>query len=118
MSEQDLHQIHQHMQDLLLEKCGYQFDDIYFCGDLNSIGSLRRKPAPGMLLEAAQKWDIDLSRSWMIGDSKSDAEAGKKAGTHTILIGNYTYQECPSADFILPDLSLILPSITEIISAT
>jgi D-glycero-D-manno-heptose 1,7-bisphosphate phosphatase len=45
-----------------------------------------RKPMPGMLLEAAAALDIDLSRSWMIGDSDSDAEAGRRAGCRTILV--------------------------------
>jgi D-glycero-D-manno-heptose 1,7-bisphosphate phosphatase len=47
-----------------------------------------RKPQPGMLLRAAAALDIDLSRSWMIGDSDSDAEAGHTAGCRTILVEN------------------------------
>ena len=45
-------------------------------------------PDPGMLLAAAQEMDIDLSRSWMIGDSDRDVEAGRSAGCKTILIGS------------------------------
>lgn len=45
-----------------------------------------RKPAPGMLLRAAERLDIDLGRSWMIGDSDSDIEAGQAAGCSTILV--------------------------------
>jgi histidinol-phosphate phosphatase family protein len=45
-----------------------------------------RKPAPGMLLEAAAALDIDLARSWMVGDSDSDILAGRAAGTRTILV--------------------------------
>ncbi len=45
-----------------------------------------RKPAPGMLLAAAAAHDIDLSASWMIGDSESDVEAGRAAGCRTVLI--------------------------------
>lgn len=47
-----------------------------------------RKPAPGMLLEAAQELQLDLRASWMIGDTDSDVAAGRKAGCHTILIEN------------------------------
>ncbi len=47
-----------------------------------------RKPKPGMLLEAAAELDLDLSRSWMIGDSDIDAEAGRAAGCRTILVEN------------------------------
>jgi D-glycero-D-manno-heptose 1,7-bisphosphate phosphatase len=45
-----------------------------------------RKPAPGMLLQAAEELDLDLAASWMVGDSDSDVEAGRRAGTRTVLI--------------------------------
>lgn len=47
-----------------------------------------RKPAPGMLLKAAEAFDIDLSQSWMIGDILNDVEAGNRAGCKSILIDN------------------------------
>ena len=47
-----------------------------------------RKPAPGMLLEAAAALDIDLLGSWMVGDSDSDVLAGQAAGTRTVLVEN------------------------------
>ncbi len=47
-----------------------------------------RKPAPGMILEAAAELDVDLSRSYMVGDRWKDVEAGTRAGTTTILIEN------------------------------
>jgi len=45
-----------------------------------------RKPAPGMILSLAQKWEISLSHSAMIGDRQSDIEAGRQAGCHTFLL--------------------------------
>jgi histidinol-phosphate phosphatase family protein len=51
-----------------------------------------RKPEPGMLLDAAQRWDIDLSRSVMVGDRWRDVEAGRRAGTTTYFI-DYGYDE-------------------------
>ena len=45
-----------------------------------------RKPRPGMILELARTLEIDLANSWMIGDSPSDVQAGRAAGTHTALI--------------------------------
>jgi hypothetical protein len=45
-----------------------------------------RKPAPGMLLAAAEEMDIDLTRSWVIGDNQRDIEAGRQAGCRTILL--------------------------------
>lgn len=51
-----------------------------------------RKPEPGMLLDAAQRWDIDLTRSVMVGDRWRDVEAGRRAGTTTFFI-DYGYAE-------------------------
>lgn len=45
-----------------------------------------RKPAPGMLLDAAAAHDVDLPRSWMVGDSDTDVEAGRAAGCRTVLV--------------------------------
>ncbi len=47
-----------------------------------------RKPMPGMLLRAATDHDIDLDRSWMVGDILHDVEAGNRAGCRTVLIDN------------------------------
>lgn len=47
-----------------------------------------RKPLPGMLLRAASEHDIDLERSWMVGDILHDVEAGNRAGCRTALIDN------------------------------
>jgi D-glycero-D-manno-heptose 1,7-bisphosphate phosphatase len=88
MSDNDLAKINNYMQESFLEKTGYTFDDINYCSDLKETNSFRRKPNPGMLLEAIGKWNIDPSKSYMIGDTKSDIIAGQNAGLKTILIGN------------------------------
>jgi D-glycero-D-manno-heptose 1,7-bisphosphate phosphatase len=63
-------------------------DATYFCADTPQQESERRKPNPGMLLEAAKDLDIDLDESYMVGDKVSDAEAGIRAGVRaTILFG-------------------------------
>ena len=72
-------------------------DGIYFCphhphcGYKGEIKELKfdcdcRKPKPGMLLKAAEDFNIDLSQSWMIGDGEHDVKAGKNAGCKTCLI--------------------------------
>ncbi|MDP2362815.1 MAG: HAD-IA family hydrolase, partial [Ignavibacteria bacterium] len=48
--------------------------------------SYRRKPNPGMLLEAIEQLNINPDRSWMVGDSESDIIAGKRAGVRTIFL--------------------------------
>jgi D-glycero-D-manno-heptose 1,7-bisphosphate phosphatase len=52
----------------------------------------RRKPEPGMLLDAAQALGIDLARSWMIGDRWRDIDCGKRAGVRTVFI-DFGYAE-------------------------
>jgi D,D-heptose 1,7-bisphosphate phosphatase len=69
-----------------------------------------RKPAPGMLLAAADDLDLDLASSWMVGDILDDIEAGHRAGCRTVLIdnGNETQWQCsPSRrpHFVVPNLA-------------
>lgn len=92
VSEEVLEKIHHRLQKLLADEGAY-LDAIYYCPyhPDGVIGKYRmesemRKPNPGMLLKAAAEHDIDLSNSWMIGDSYRDITAGKKAGCRTILI--------------------------------
>jgi D-glycero-D-manno-heptose 1,7-bisphosphate phosphatase len=84
-----------------------QIREIDACYDFDDA-SPRRKPNPGMLLEASQKYNIDLPGSFMIGDRAKDVEAGRRAGCRTVFI-DHSYQEPrpkPPADFTtrsLPD---------------
>ncbi len=59
-------------------------DATYFCPDLPDTSSLRRKPAPGMILEAERDLGLDLTRSFMVGDKPIDVECGRNAGVRTI----------------------------------
>jgi histidinol-phosphate phosphatase family domain/HAD-superfamily hydrolase, subfamily IIIA len=60
--------------------------DIYCCPHRQDEGCACRKPAAGMLLEAAERYSLDLAASYMVGDRSSDIEAGQKAGCSTIFI--------------------------------
>jgi D-glycero-D-manno-heptose 1,7-bisphosphate phosphatase len=86
MSEDALAGIHDAMQAELARRASVRFDAIYFCPHERDAGCACRKPLPGMLVDAARDHGIDLGRSWMIGDSESDIEAGRAAGCRTILI--------------------------------
>lgn len=69
---------------------GAHVDAFYHCPhhpDLSGACTCR-KPAPGMLLRAAEDWFIDLERSWMIGDKMSDVVAGRAAGCTPILLAS------------------------------
>jgi len=77
-----------------LARAGVRFEGVYHCphhpdGVVASL-AVRcrcRKPEPGLLLRAAAEHGIDLARSWMVGDQPSDAEAGRRAGCRTVLVG-------------------------------
>ena len=65
---------------------GVQIAAFRYCPHELDGGCDCRKPKPGMILALAGELQIDLARSWMIGDSVSDVEAGRAAGTRTALI--------------------------------
>ena len=88
--------------ETLLGLEGAYLDGIYICphhphkGYEGEIPELKidcdcRKPKPGMLLRAAKDFNIDLQKSYMVGDSESDILAGKAAGCKTVLIGEDGY---------------------------
>lgn len=89
MTDDELDDVHDHMQAMLAVRAGTMLDDIYVCTDLEGSGSLRRKPNPGMLLEAIADHDIDPGESWFVGDSTTDAQAGRGAGVRTLLVGAF-----------------------------
>lgn len=86
-TEQQLTEMHEHLKQLYGQH-GVEFTDIYYCphhpnftGDCDC-----RKPKPGLLLRAIEKYNIDPSQSYFIGDRERDVEAGTAAGVTGILI--------------------------------
>ena len=67
-------------------------DDLRVCYHDDQDHCSCRKPLPGLLMEAAKEWQIDLSASFMVGDRGKDIESGRRAGCKTILI-DLSYQE-------------------------
>ncbi len=82
LSIEELETIHRRMSEELFA-AGAKLDGIYYCPHEKEFACDCRKPAPGMLLTAAKEHQIDLRSSWMIGDSETDVEAGKRAGCRT-----------------------------------
>ncbi len=82
------------MQDQLRAE-GAHVDAIYYCPDHPDFSIICecRKPAPGMLLQAAEEHDLDLASSFMVGDWWADIGAGVAAGTRTVLISGATEGE-------------------------
>ena len=96
-----LEEIHAKLETLLGAEGAY-LDGIYYCphhphkGYEGEVPELKidcdcRKPKPGLLLRAAEELNIDLSRSWMVGDGEADILAGKAAGCRTALIGEGSF---------------------------
>ena len=107
----ELNAIHNKMETLLGAEGAY-LDGIYYCphhphkGYDGEVPELKidcdcRKPKPGMLLKAAQDFNIDLSQSWMVGDGENDVTAGKNAGCRTALIGSEDYGQDMTVNSLL-----------------
>jgi D-glycero-D-manno-heptose 1,7-bisphosphate phosphatase len=85
----------------------FNLDDVYVCfSDDNK--NVRRKPNPGMLLEAKKKWNINFKKSYFVGDRKKDIDAGLKVGVKTIFLDkNYKEKKPINYDFKITNLSKI-----------
>ena len=114
VTEAELREIHNKMETLLGQEGAY-LDAIYYCphhphkGYEGEIPELKfdcdcRKPKPGMLLQAAADFNIDLSASYMVGDGENDVECGKAAGCTPVLLTGETrtdVRRCPTLlDFV------------------
>ncbi len=91
---EELFEVQERVLELLTD-AGINFDGFYLCphhpeGVMKELSGPCdcRKPAPGMLLEAAAELGLDPSSSWMIGDTDTDIAAGRAAGCRTALIEN------------------------------
>jgi D-glycero-D-manno-heptose 1,7-bisphosphate phosphatase len=74
MSQTDLDAVTEKLREKI------PLDDVFYCTHLSSEGCSCRKPAPGMILEAAKKHAVDLSQSLFFGDSDTDEQAARAAG--------------------------------------
>lgn len=104
LSEKTFDKIRKKMKDELARE-GAFLDGEYYCfhHPEAKVETLKancecRKPKPGLLLQAAQDMDIDVSQSWMIGDNLADIKAGKGAGVRTILLGKMKCELCRLMD--------------------
>ena len=86
------------------ETSGARLEAVYYCPHDKQPPCSCRKPQPGMLLQAAQTYDVDLSVSRMVGDSDSDVEAGRTAGCHTARVIDDDRLAATVADLVAPSL--------------
>lgn len=107
-TEAKMHEFHREIE----ERVGVKLDAWYHCPHLPEQGCSCRKPSPGLLLRAKAEMGIDLSRAYMIGDSRVDVGAGRAIGLPTVLIRRAGSSHTPAgaeaieADQIVPDLLL------------
>ncbi|MFX0001890.1 MAG: D-glycero-beta-D-manno-heptose 1,7-bisphosphate 7-phosphatase [Candidatus Hodarchaeota archaeon] len=105
-TEETLKTIHNKMISRL-EKQGIELDDIYYCphhpdftGPCNC-----RKPNPAMILKAKSKYNIDLTKSYMVGDTLNDIQTGKAANCKTVLVlTGYGKEEQKNISSMIPDM--------------
>ena len=125
---EELERIHAKLETELGENGAY-VDDIFFCphhphkGYAGEVPELKtdcecRKPKIGMLIEAAEKYNIDLKNSWYVGDSSTDIQTGINGGTHTMLVrtgeGGQDGKYLAVPEYIEPDLYSAVEKILEL----
>ena len=104
--EQEFHQVNDWMLAQFSAQ-GINVLDVFFCPHGPEDGCACRKPKPGMLLDAKEKHDIDMSRSWMIGDKEADVAAANAAGiNNTVLVksGHDIDEKNSNAKYVLDSI--------------
>jgi D,D-heptose 1,7-bisphosphate phosphatase len=102
MTEEDVDLVNQRINEMVLENCDASIDRFYYC-PFHPEGTIEdyrkehpwRKPAPGMIQQAARDLNLDLNRSWMVGDQLRDVQSGKAAGVRTILLTDQVGSTAP-----------------------
>ena len=120
MTMDDLLAIQRRMGEALAHEAGAYLDRCYYSTELADAHSPRRKPGPGMLLEAAQDFGLTLAHTVFAGDARTDIQAGRAAGVgKTILLlsgGTAAYTEGmfqPAPDLVFPDLPQMVQFLLE-----
>lgn len=110
MTEADLAEIH-HKLEAEVAVAGGKFTELAACMHKPEAGCACRKPRPGMILDLAKKYNVDLKSSYLVGDRDVDLQAGQAAGTKTILIKStekVTNQANYNCDSLLEASKLII----------
>jgi histidinol-phosphate phosphatase family protein len=110
--ESTVHEVHELLQ-VELKQWEAHIDAIYFCPHLPEDNCECRKPRPGMMLRAARELEIDLGRSYMVGDRYVDVRAAHAAGVRSVLVcsgdgaaemAKYAGLPGPQPDFVADNL--------------
>lgn len=108
ISEAALVDMHNRLKDELKQKYNLELLDIVYCPHPKDSCDCR-KPQPGMLLKSAEKYNINLKASWMVGDQKSDIEAGKRAGCRTIYVSSHPERD--DSDMVVADMKELVSAL-------
>lgn len=111
MSEQDVVDLHEYLNEIYNE-LGFTVEEFAYCPH-NPMGHVMpynvvchcRKPKPGMFKNLIKNYDIDVSRSWMIGDTERDIVAGNLSGLSTIMLRTGFHIGSEKADYVEDDLA-------------
>ena len=115
MTMDDLLAIEKRMGEALAYEAGAHMDRCYYSTELARDNSPRRKPGPGMLLEAAHDFGLILAHTVFAGDAPTDIKAGHAAGVgKTILLLSGGTKSFTGGDF-LPAPDLIFPDLTHMV---
>ncbi len=91
-----------------------ELDEVVVCPHDDTDGCACRKPKPGMLIEASERWRIDLTSSVTVGDRWRDVDAGRAAGTRTVFVDRCYNERGPEApDLTVGELHESVPWILE-----
>jgi D-glycero-D-manno-heptose 1,7-bisphosphate phosphatase len=106
-SRRDLDRMHEVLRR------SFPLDDIMVCPHDESDHCPCRKPRPGLLIEAAFKWHLNLDQSYVISDKWQDSEAARTAGCTSLLVQS-PYNGKAHHDFVLPSLDAIVAKILQL----
>ncbi|SRR5690606_5827432 len=126
-SEDDVERLHHHMQQLLAE-AGAHVDAFYY-SPYHPEGTVEqyrrqsscRKPGTALFEKAVREWNVDLQKSFVVGDKESDIQAGKALGIPTILVETgygAAMRSTTSADYVDPDVGAAVSRILKSCSTT
>ena len=106
-SRRELDRMHQML------RATFAVDDLLVCPHEDADRCPCRKPKPGLLIEAAHKWGIDLIRSFVVSDKWQDAEAARRAGSTSLLVRSPWLGDVHH-DFVLPDLATLVEKVLQL----
>ncbi len=106
-----------HQLLLMLSETGARIEYTFFCPHAADENCDCRKPKPGMIKQAQEKYpDINIDESWVIGDKLQDVGLGKAVGAQTILVNRSGTAAPGTADYIVPDLLTAIKTVANPIS--